>query len=340
MTATNTSDARIARSVDRWFVRYPLILGSTLLLAAIGFTVAGDDLSFFPFLMMLVGGWCFGFAFVNRTMDMVPVRGGVVLHVAVAVGLAALLVIVLEFAGDMLSTFPDAARAVVVVLQMAAIPAAGWIWLGLLARVSDLFTRRDAKKPPPPVPPEWERDETGDGSIVKFPALELRMRRLTQMIVVIVVVAGGVTTALLIVLDDVVMRLGARLAILLVGVVIALPVYLVFTAVLRRRTASCSVAFGNDELRVTVGETLHVIAFRDLQHLRWRCRSDYARLELRGPDVDLSLVAGLAKPPAGFSAELPALPRRVFRRLELAGLAMTKERRGEVVTFTRAPGPA
>lgn len=332
---TTPTDARVRRSVTRKLVRNPLLWGAVLLLAAIGFTLAGDDLSFFPFLLMLVGGWCFGFAFVNAAFDMVPARNGVILHTAVAVVLGALVVSVIEFGGDLLDPFPDAVRGVAVVLQMAAIPAVGWIWLGLLSRVTDLFTRRDGKKRPPPVTPEWEREESGDGSIVRFPAIELRMRTLTQAIVAIVVVFGLLGVVALIALDDIAMRMGPRIAVILLGIVIGLPVYLGFTAILRRRTEACSVAFGNDELRVRVGTALHTIPFRDLEYLRWRTRSEYARVEVRGAGADLSLVAGLAKPPRGLSAELPALPKRVYRRLELAGLALEKSRRDEVVTFRR-----
>ncbi|MFB8191064.1 hypothetical protein ACFC14_17235 [Microbacterium sp. NPDC055988] len=334
-TEGTTADARVRTTVTRKLVRNPLLWGAVLLLAAIGFTLAGDDLSFFPFLLMLVGGWCFGFAFVNATFDMVPARNGVILHVIVAVVLGVLVASVIEFGGDLLDPFPDAVRGVAVVLQMAAIPAVGWIWLGLLSRVTDLLTRRDPKKRPPPVTPDWEREESGDGSIVRFPAIELRMRTLTQAIVAIVVVFGLLGVVALIALDDIAMRMGPRIAVILLGIVIGLPVYLAFTTILRRRTETCTVAFGNDELRVRVGTALHTIPFRDLEFLRWRTRSDYARIEVRGAGADLSLVAGLAKPPRGLSAELPALPKRVYRRLELAGMTLEKSRRDEVVTFQR-----
>lgn len=334
MTENTTADARVRTTVTRKLVRNPLLWGAVLLLAAVGFTLAGDDLSFFPFLLMLIGGWCFGFAFVNATFDMVPARNGAILHVIVAVVLGVLVASVIEFGGDLLDPFPAAVRGVAVVLQMAAIPAVGWIWLGLLSRVTDLLGRRDAKKRPLPVAPEWEREESGDGSVVRFPGIELRMRSLTQAIVAIVVVFGLLGVVALIALDDIAMRMGPRLAILLLGIVVGLPVYLAFTAILRRRTQQCAVAFGNDELRIRVGEARYSIPFRDLELLRWRTRSDYARFEVRGGSgVDLSVVTGIAKPPRGFSAELPPLPRRVYRRLELAGLTLEKSRRDEVVTF-------
>lgn len=340
MTEETAAERSVRAKVTRALVRSPLVVGAVLLLAAIAFTLLGDDLSFFPFLLMLVGGLCFGFAFVNATLGMVPARNGAILHIAVAVVLGALLAFVAEFGGDLLDPFPPAVRGVAVVLQLAAIPAAGWIWLGLIGRVTDLFSRRDAKKRPPPVAPEWEREESGDGSIVRFPGIEFRLRTLTQAIVAIIVVVGLFGVALLIALDDIVMRMGPRLVIVLMGLVVGLPVYLIFTAILRRRTQECTVAFGNDELRVRVGSTLHTIPFSELEFLRWRCRSDYARIEVRGNGADLSLFAGLAKPPRGFSAELPALPRRVYRRLELAGLSLEKARRGEVVTFRGPMEPA
>lgn len=317
-------------------LRSPLVWGAVLLVIALIATVAGDDLSFFPFLLMLVGGWCFGFAFVNATMRMVPARNGVVLHVAGGVVLGAVMVFATEFGGPLMAPLPEAVRGMLFVFQMAAIPATGWIWLGLISRVTDAISRRDAKKRPPLVARDWAREENGDGSGVRFDAVEMRMPQLTLMIIAIVAPVGVLAVLLLIVLDDVVMHLGARFAIIAVGVLLALPAYLLFSATMRRRAVACAVAFGNDEVRVAVGPTTSVIAFRELEHLRWRPRSEYARIEVRGAGVDLSLIAGLAKAPAGVSPELPALPRRVFRRLELAGLAVEKAKRGDVVTFTRA----
>ncbi|KQQ65879.1 hypothetical protein [Microbacterium sp. Leaf320] len=331
-----TADRRIRATVTRRFVRYPLIVGLVLLAAAIGWTLAGDDLGFFSFLLMLIGGWSLAFSFVNATMEMRPARNGVVLELGVAAVLTALMVFVIEFGGDdLLEGLPEGARAVIVVLQIAAAPATAWIWLGLLSRITDLFGRRDAKRPAP-TPPEWQREDGGDGSRVEFPALDLRMRSLTLGVVVVVVVVGLAGTALLIAFDDAVMDMGPRIAIIVMGVVVGLPVYLLLRATLRRRTLWCTLAFGNDELRVRVGSSRHRIPFSELETLVWRMRSDYARVEVEGPGADLFLIVGLAKPPAGRTAELPALPRRVFRRLEIAGLTAERSRRDEVVTFRRA----
>ncbi|MBP2379482.1 hypothetical protein JOF42_002977 [Microbacterium phyllosphaerae] len=150
----NTADRRIRDTVTRRFVRDPLIVGLVLLAAAIAWTLAGDDLSFFPFLLMLLGGFGLAFSFVNATMEMRPARKGVVLQLGVAAVLTALMIFVVEFGGaDLLADLPEPARAVILVLQIAAGPAVGWVWLGLLSRITDLFRRRDTATRPAPTPP-------------------------------------------------------------------------------------------------------------------------------------------------------------------------------------------
>jgi hypothetical protein len=222
-----TSERRLRHKIGRRFVRAPFAWGLLLLIAAMVWTIAGDDLSFFPFLLMLLGGWSVAFSFVNATMEMRPVRTGVAVHLGVAAVLTAAMIFVIESDGALLAGLSEPVRAVVVVLQIAAGPAAGWIWLGLLSRVTNLIGRRDAKRRPGPAAPEWERDEGGDGSGVEFSALELPMRTLTLAIVGVVLIVGVAGTGLLIAFDDAVMRVGARIAIVLTGVVVGLPVYLV-----------------------------------------------------------------------------------------------------------------
>ncbi|MGK3950447.1 hypothetical protein [Microbacterium sp. K2] len=58
-----TSERRLRLEIARRFVRAPLAWGVLLLIAAMVRTIAGDDLSFFPFLLMLLGGWSVAFSF-------------------------------------------------------------------------------------------------------------------------------------------------------------------------------------------------------------------------------------------------------------------------------------
>ncbi|WP_217181882.1 hypothetical protein [Streptomyces sp. AC495_CC817] len=332
-----TAEAAPARPVTPLWRRlvFSLTLWGVLLLAtAVGLALGGSDLDIWHFILIIVGGWCLGAAFVNLTVRM-P-RDGVVLHVAGAVVIAAIMVFLTEYGRRLVPIVGEQLATVAFVVQLAAVPAAAWIWIGLLSRITDAILRRDRRRGGERVTPEWERDERGDGSFVRFPGIEVRMRDVTLAIIGIVLAAGAVGVALMIWFDGVVMRLGPRMSIVLVGLVLGLPAYFALTAVLRRHTAACTLAFGNDEVRIKVDEASFVIRHRDLEYLRWRQKSDYARVEVRGGGVDLSLFTGLAKPPPGRTAELPPIPRRVFRRLELAGFAMEESRRGEVITFHRA----
>ncbi|MDQ0649072.1 hypothetical protein QFZ53_003268 [Microbacterium natoriense] len=309
------------------------ICGLVLLAAAFVAMLVTNDLGIVPLLLMLVGGWCLGFAFVNLTFRMR--RNGLFLHIAGAVVISAEGFAMIEFGGPLLAALPEPVGAALIVVQMAGITAVAWIWLGLLSRVTDALTRRERRNAPTRTTPQWERDEGGDGSFVSVRAIRLRMRQVTVAIVGVVLAVSGFGIALLIAFDDAVSHLGARLSIVLIGIVLGLPAYAALSTVLRRRTEECTIAFGNDEVRLTVGESSSVIRFSDLEHLRWRGGSDYARVELRGRGVDLSLFIGLAKPAPGRTAELPPLPRRVFTRLERVGLVVTRSRRGDVVTFSR-----
>lgn len=328
-------------NLSYYFVVIPLLLGVGLLTAAIVWTLASEDTGFFGFLLMLIGGWSLGFSFVNLTMDIRPALLGTLLHLGVAALITAIMLVLVESKGSVLEGLSEQARAVVLVLQLAVTPAAAWIWLGLLSRVSDLFTRRNAKKKrSDPVAPDWEREERGDGSGVSFAAIEMRMRTLTLTIIGIVVVVGAIGVTLLIALDIAGVHFGPRMAVILMGIVLGLPAYLIFVSIVRRRQIACTVAFGNDELRIRMGDVTHVIPYRDLELLLWRSRTDYARVEVRGAGVDLSLMTGLAKQATGKTAELPELPRRVFRRFEIYGLTVEKSRRDEVITFRRTTEPA
>ena len=329
-------DERRADSRERrWFVLYPLAAGLILLGIAIAWTLAAADTGMAGLLLMLIGGWSLAFAFVNLLHDITPAWLGVALHLGAALAVTVPLIMTIGAGRGVLTALPEPAQAVVLVLQIAAGPAAGWLWFGLIARVAEQGTRQRAEKRSPLVTPPWERDEGGDGSRVSFSAIDIRMRTLTTMIIAVVLVAGLAVTALLIAFDEVTNRLGPRIALILVGVLVALPVYVIILGSLRRRTVACVIAFGRDALRIQAGSARHSIRYDELDRLRWQPRTDYARVEVRAPGVDLSLITGLAKPAVGHTAELPPLPRRVITRLERSGLRQ-RATRGDVVTLARS----
>lgn len=171
---------------------------------------------------------------------------------------------------------------------------------------------------------------------MNFRAIPLRMKDLVFAIVGIVLVVSAGCFTLMISFDSVVERLGPRSSIVILALLLGLPACLMLMAALRRRTEECRVTFADDEIRIDIGALSHVIPLAQLEYLRWRARTDYARIEVRASAIDFSVIVGLAKAPAGVAPALPELPRHVFRKLELSGLALEKSRRGEVVTFNRA----
>ncbi|KQZ11233.1 hypothetical protein ASD23_03875 [Agromyces sp. Root1464] len=334
MTASSAATIGAPAPRRRRLVGSPLVWAAICLALVVPWGLAGQATELIPYLLMLVGGWLCGFSFVNATFRMTPVRRGVIVHVIGAIVSAAFVVTAVEFGGALLATTPELVRISFLIMQFAAIPAAGWIWLGLISRVSSIVGTSKAKAAL--TTPEWVRAEHGHGSEVRFSAVPITMRALTTAIVVIVVVMGGLAAAALVAAGDLVYAFGPRLTVIGIGVVFALPAYLAVLAVVRRRTVAGVIGFGNDRLWLSIGSTTTIVAFRDLERLVWRCRSDYARIEVRGAGLDVSLVTGIAKPVPGTTAVLPALPRRVLGRLQDEGFTLERSRRGEVLTFRRA----
>lgn len=316
-------------------LRSPLAWAAVCFVLTVPWFVAGQGMEFVPYLLMLVGGWLCGFSFVNLTFRMTPERHGVIVHVIGAVVAWAFLWVAIDLGRPLLETAPEPLKIAFMIVQFAAIPAAGWIWLGLIHRIT-WAVGRPSKKRPARVAPEWVRAETGRGSEVRFTAVPMTMRALTTAIVLIVVVVGAVAVVALIAVTEHIVQLGPRFAVFLVGVVFALPAYVISMAIVRRRTLDCTIGFGDDRLWLRTGESTTVVKFDDLEELVWRCKSDYARIELHGAGLDISLMTGVAKSRPGFTGELPALPKRVLGRLADLGFELERSKRGEVLTFRHA----
>jgi len=294
--------------------------------------LAGDP-GFLLFLFTLIGGWLCGFSFVNATLRM-PATRGLIVHVAGAVGAGLLLWLLIEAVPGLLAPKPNPARAFLAVLQMAAVPAAGWVWLGLISRITAMIGARDAAKALPA--PQWQPAERG--SLVRFRAVSLSPRGL---VLWCSLAAGIAITALVIVLwvtGDRVLHVGPKLLLLLYIAIPGLPAYLVTSWILRSRALSCAVRFDADRLRIEIDGVEEWIRYRDLDRLVWRADGDFARIEARGPGVDLRLIAGIARKTGGTATVLPALSRRAVRSMEEAGLTARTMRGGRALAFERTTG--
>ncbi len=306
----------------------PWLWAVLCLTAAVLVLLATDDLGFPAFLLMLVGGWLCGFGFVNATFRM-PAPTGVIVHVIGGVGAGALLALLVSGMNGVSEALPSGVRAGLLVVQLAAVPAAGWIWLGLLGRVTSAIGRRDAAKAPVRAVPEWERD--GDESVLRFAAIPMRMRALTTAIVGVVVVVGVIVVWVLIATDDLAERLGARIVIIAIGVLFALPAYAILQRWLRRGTVEAVLALSSRRLRLEAASTRLDVPLDEIDRLLWCTGGDYARVEVRAGQAEITLNAGFAKVPPGVAPGLPELPRHVRRRLELFGFAARRTQRGVVI---------
>lgn len=304
----------------------PLVWAGACTLAALpGYLTDGG---FFSYLMSIIAGALCGIWFVNLTVRM-PQPAGAIVHLLVAIALAPAIYASIELLPPLFA--PGAPRAIYAGLLLALPPAAGWVWITLLNRVINLLPGKTRAQPR--VPLAWEND--GDAVILHFRAIPMRMRELTVWMVATIVVTGAVVTTALIIFSAIVERLGPRMLILALGALFAFPAYLIVTALLRRRSVEASVRVSRDRMWITAGEATHALRLSEIERLRWGTTSDYARLEVTAPGVDLALLVGIAKQAKGIASELPPLPARTLRLAETEGLEKTTSRRG-LVSLSRA----
>jgi hypothetical protein len=283
------------------------------------------DGGFFSYLMSIIAGALCGMWFVSLTVRM-PHPTGAIVHLLAAVALVPALYASIEVVPQLLTPGPP--RAIYTGVLFALPPAAGWVWITLLNRVINLLPGKTRVR----APLAWEND--GDAVVVHFRAIPMRMRELTLWMVATVVATGAIVTTALVMFSSIVERLGPRLLILALAALFALPAYLIVTALLRRRSVDAAVRVSRDRMWITAGETTHALRLNQIERLRWGMSSDYARLEVTAPGVELALLVGIAKQSEGIASELPPLPGRTLRLAETEGLEKTTSRRG-LVTLSR-----
>lgn len=310
-------------------LRHPLLWAGASTLTALLLSSAGAD-AFFPFLLTLLAGWLCAFWFVGRTLDPRWGSWGPASHVGAAVALVPVLWVTVEVLPEVIPRGP--AAAAFGLLAMGVAPAAGWVWITLLSRITGWMRRRDSRAAP--APPEWTSD--GEGAVVRFAAVPLRLRTLSLVIAGVTTAAGLVAVVAIIAANDLAERVGPRLLIIAFGIILGLPVYVALLSVLRRQTVECAVRFVRDRLRLEVGATTHEWRLRDIDLLGWRTDSDYARVVVRSGGEDVSVIVGIARQRSGVAAGLPELSGRMTA--VLAGAGLTERTRKGTTTTLRRPG--
>ncbi|MGD8196075.1 hypothetical protein ACEXQB_016415 [Herbiconiux sp. P18] len=295
---------------------------------------SGPAVDLVPFLFSLLGGWFAAIGFVGVTLRMRRPQAGVATHAVGAVVAALLLWVLVSQAPAVARELAGFPRSALLVAQFAVLPAAAWVWIALLGRaVSAIRPRASAA---PLAPPAWEHE--GGASVLRFPAVRLRMRVLRLLVAMAIVVVGTAVVLLLVSTGDLAERLGPRILIAVIGVLLVLPVHLALRALLRRRTVTCTVSFGARRVVVDAGGTRLDVPLARIDRLHWRTDGQSSRLELHAGTDRISLIAGLARAPRATAPGLPALPRRVRAALADAGLTESASAPGTLAF--RRPDPS
>ena len=323
-----------------------MLWAAACIAVALPWYLSGDGLTFFPFVLSLVGGWLCGHAIVSATFAMQPPRRGAIVHAVVALVLAAALYALVSFGPEVTGDLPEPTRRALFLVQMAAIPGVTWIWFGVIARLTGALPLPRRKQSPHRAPsanreardPEWEFD--ADAAVLHFTAIPMRLRTVGLQIAAIVLVGGSGAAGVAILLHEFSVIAGPRFLIVVIAALIAFPAYVIYVVLLKRRTVPCAVRVSRDRLYLHWGERAVQVRLDEIESLSWRCDSEYARVVLVSPVRDVSLIVGLARAAQGVRPQLPALPPRVVEQLEeagleRAGLVRARSRNG-VETFRRA----
>lgn len=311
----STFASRAARVTGRRLALAGVIAGSVLLaLSAVLFAV-GVEPEFLAFITALVGGVTWGVVLGGLLIGDAGWAGVGRITLAAAI-LGALSWLLQTQFGPAVAGGPRWVGGVIIAVQFALIPAAGWLAMTAISALSQMA--RSPVNVREPV--TWTHEARS--SWLSFEAIPMTLGALALSIIVIVVCLGLAIAAILSLGGEPLLFVGPRFMITLLGVTAGLPAYIVLLAILRRRQVSVTAHLDETRLVLTVGADRHEIAYADITELCWGGAGESSRLVVSSRDGrTLSLVAGLAKVPAGRSAALPGLPRPVRTRLELAGLS-------------------
>jgi hypothetical protein len=317
-------------------LRHPLLWAAVCFAASL--PLLGTEHDFWGFLLALLAGWLGAHAAVRVLVPLRPAWLSVTLHVVLGAVVAALLLGMVS-AAEWRDALPSALLPGLLVLQFAAAPAAGWVWLTLIGRVTGAVRDGASRREAALTEPAWVRDDDGWG--LELRAVPLRRGAFRAIGVGLGVLAFVVVGGFVLVFDDLAQRMSPLVMILVLGWTLGLPGYLVLRALARSRTVAISLRVDGERMRVlrteegapqpdalVLATPLFDAPVTELRRLRWSARSAPTRAEvLRDGGSSIVLLIGMAKRPKGESPMLPPLPRQLLRALETAGLSAKASKR-------------
>lgn len=327
-----------SRSIARRVLLHPLLWAVILLAAAV--PLMGTPFDFGGFLLALLSGWMLAHALVRRLLALDPPWLSVLLHVVASLVVVAPL-LALTDPGPWRQAFPP---ELVAAVGFALPPAAGWIWLTLIGRVSGAVRADADRRAARLIEPEWARDAAGWS--LRLPVVPLR--RSTYLVVAagLIVLAGALIVTFVVVFADLAQRMGPMAILLVLGWTVFLPVFLVLQAIARARTVDVSIVVDPRRVRVLPadgGPAMVDAPLRDIRSLTWRLRSSPTGLTVRMADgTGVVLLVGMARRAKGRAPTFPAPPASLLGELASTGLSEKTSRRPRAEEFTleRAAVPA
>ena len=294
------------------------------------------------YLLLIVAGALMGSAILAWIARIPTRRAELVTLAGVAVGILVSGMILVPRYSEIMdaigAALPEPVVAALGLAAIAAPPMAAWIWFRLLAEITAAIPRSAERAAAARTRATWEAVPGESGSLVRFTAVRMRMRTLVLVIIGTVIVGGAAGAGFAIWLSERFgLVFGPRLLVLFLGLLVGLPCFVLISLWLRRATSVCSMRFDERSLRLTVDGVETRIGYSELDTLRWREGSDYARvvlLPLRGDEI--SLLVGIARALPGQTSELPPLSERIRRLLAASGLVAVE--RKQLTVFERERG--
>ncbi|MEH3089029.1 MAG: hypothetical protein PGN24_05265 [Microbacterium arborescens] len=323
------------RSTARRVLLHPLLWAPLLFVAAL--PLLGTEHDFWGFLLSMFSGWLVAHAIVGGLLRLTSAALAISLHITAAVAAAAL-----AFALTQPGGWRDAAPASVIAgIGFAVVPAAGWLWLALIGRISGALGAGARRRAATLVEPGWSRD--GDTWTLALPAVPLRSATFAAVTGGLAAAGTALLSAFLLVFDDIAQRMTPLLIIVALGWVFGMPVYLVLRAIAHARTADVrvTVTAGVDGrvrvLRPADGAVVLDASLRGIRSIRWYARSAPTRIVIHpargGGRV---LLVGLARRSKNAAATYAMPPTQLLRALDAAGLrAQTRRPRDDRLVIER-----
>lgn len=314
------------------------LLWSALCFAA-GVGLIGPNLAFSGYLMALLAGWFLAVALVGALHRIQPRALSVATHVGLGVAMG-LLLYLLVTAPSWRGALPPLLKPALVVLQMGAAPAAGWVWITLLGRIGGAMQEESKRRAAQLQEPQWTRE--GPGWLLSLPAVPMRRAFLHGTGAALFVLSAVLLSGFILTFYDLALRMSPMVMLLVLGWTVGLPVYLILAALARRHTVPLALRVNREHVQVQRtddGTVLFEAPLGRIRRLQWAGRSAPTRVALQtDADEDIVLLIGMARRPAGVAATVAPLPPELLRTLQRAGLSPAPSRRpqDEDLTLLRA----